>query len=276
MGRSSTWTAIAAGSRYPEVRARTSCRAFKRRRSRSRTVRFLFSRYFLVHLWTLSGLALSMGGLFALFSGREALAARLIFFPIAIDFTDGTLARKFRVKEKIPLVSGEALDMITDVISLTFVPLVFFWRTGVFLPVYGTALCVIGIMTCSLKYSMKEQVLRQGYSIGSTPIFFSIFLFYFLDLDPVWPTLYTAVLILLILSPIRYPITSLVTTHWKFGWKSVTNYATFLSFVPLMIWLQDTWRPLLWALLVMILVQLYVYPVLMFAGILKPGFDRTR
>jgi phosphatidylcholine synthase len=239
-------------------------------------VRYLFSPYFAVHLWTLSGLGFSMGGLFALFSGREDLAARLIFFPIVIDFTDGTLARRFRIKEKIPLVAGEALDMITDVISLTFVPLVFFWRTGVFLPGYGAPLCLLAAMTCSLKYAMKEQVLRQGYSIGSTPIFFSVFLFYFLALHPIWATLYTAVLVLLCLSPVRYPITSLVTTHWKFGWKSITNYATFVAFVPIMIWLQDTWRPLLWALLLMILVQLYLYPVLLKVGVLKPGFDRSR
>lgn len=239
-------------------------------------MRFLFSPYFLVHLWTLSGLAFSMGGLFALFSGQEQLAARLIFFPIVIDFTDGTLARRYRIKEKVPLVAGEALDMITDVISLTFVPLVFFWRTGGFLPGYGAPLCLVAAMTCSLKYAMKEQVLRQGYSIGSTPIFFSVFLFYFLALDPIWATLYTAVLIVLCLAPIRYPITSLVTTHWKFGWKSITNYATFVAFVPVMIWLRDTWRPLLWALLVMILVQLYLYPVLLKVGVLKPGFDRSR
>ena len=75
---------------------------------------FLFSRYFLVHLWTLSGLALSLGGVIALFHGNNDLAARLIFFPIVIDFTDGTLARRYRIKERIPLVSGEAIDMITD------------------------------------------------------------------------------------------------------------------------------------------------------------------
>jgi hypothetical protein len=118
-------------------------------------------------------------------------------------------------------------------------------------------------------------VLQQGYSLGSTPIFFSIFLLYFLGLDPVWPTLYTAVLIVLCLAPIKYPITSLVTTHWKFGWKSLTNYGTFIVFVPVMIWLKDTWPPLLWAMLLVILVQLYLYPVLLKMGVLvKPGFDR--
>jgi hypothetical protein len=31
----------------------------------------------------------------------------------------------------------------------------------------------VAAMTAA-KYAMKEQVLRQGYSIGSTPIFFGI------------------------------------------------------------------------------------------------------
>jgi phosphatidylcholine synthase len=239
-------------------------------------VGFLFSRYFLVHLWTLSGLAFSMGGLFALLRGHTDLAARLIFFPILIDFTDGTLARRFRVKERIPLISGEAIDMITDVISLTFVPMVFFWENGVFVPYAGAPLCLLAAMTCSLKYSMKENVLRQGYSLGSTPIFFSVFLFYFLGLDPLWATLYTAILILLCLVPVKYPITSLVTTHWRPGWKSVTNYATFIIFIPVMIWLEDTWPPVLWLMLFLILFQRYAYPVLMKLGILvRPGFDRS-
>jgi phosphatidylcholine synthase len=217
-----------------------------------------------------------MGGLFALFGNKNDLAARLIFFPIVIDFTDGTLARRFRIKEHIPIVSGQAIDMITDVVSLTFVPLVFFWKNEVFLSQAGIPICMLAIMTCSLKYSMKEQILKQGYSLGSSPIFFSVFLFYFLKLPPIWGTLYTAVLIVLALLPIKYPITSLVTTHWKLGWKSLVNYATFVFFVPIMIWLQDTWRPILWFMLGLVLVQLFVYPVLMRLGILiRPGFDRS-
>ena len=237
---------------------------------------FLFSKYFLVHLWTLSGLALSMGGIFALFNGYNDLAARLIFFPIVIDFTDGTLARRYNVKERIPFVSGEAIDMITDVVSLTFVPMIFFWNNQVFLPYLSVPICLVAAMTCSLKYSMKENVLRQGYSLGSTPIFFSIFLFYFLGLNPVWATLYTVILIVLCLVPIKYPITSLVTTHWKFGWKSITNYTTFVIFIPIMIWLENTWPPLLWFMLFLILLQLYIYPLLLKTGILvKSGFDRS-
>jgi phosphatidylglycerophosphate synthase len=78
-------------------------------------VRFLFSRYFLVQFWTLSGLLSPWAGSSPCF-GAGAARGPVDLFPIVIDFTDGTLARRFRIKEKVPLVAGEALDMITDVI----------------------------------------------------------------------------------------------------------------------------------------------------------------
>ncbi|HYT89677.1 MAG TPA: hypothetical protein VEL76_13300, partial [Gemmataceae bacterium] len=120
----------------------------------------------------------------------------------------------------------------------------------------------------------KASVLRLGYSDGAPPVFFSIFLCYFLDVGPVASTVYALVLIALVLAPVRFPITSLVTTHWQPGWQSITNYLVALAAVPVLLWLREAPRLLSWLLLVSVAVQLFIYPVLLRLAILRPGFNR--
>jgi phosphatidylserine synthase len=231
--------------------------------------------YYLPHIWTLIGLGFAALALMSLFEGYYHSAARFCLLVLLVDRTDGTLARQLKVKEKFPGTSGEILDIITDLVGLTFVPMVLFWKEGVFLPGFGVYLVVFATMAASWKYSRKETFLSKGYSIGAPPVFFSVFLFYFLDLPPIYATIYTAVLISLCISPVRYPITSLVTTHWKPGYKSITNYLTAAFFVPTFILLKTAPPVIFWMMLTVICVQLFIYPLLLSMGVIKPVFDRT-
>jgi phosphatidylcholine synthase len=230
--------------------------------------------YYFPHVWTLTGLAFAALALIALFEGRCQTAARLCLLVLLVDRTDGTLARRLKVKDKFPGTSGEILDIITDLVGLTFVPMMLFLREGLFLPGFGAPLFVAASMAASWKYSRKETFLSKGYSVGAPPIFFSVFLFYFLDLPPVYPTVYTAVLVGLCLSPIRYPVTSLVTTHWRPGYKSITNYLTAIFFVPAFVLLKSAPPVIYWVMLSALALQLFVYPVLLGCGVMKPVFDR--
>ncbi|MBI5836393.1 MAG: hypothetical protein HZB25_04025 [Candidatus Eisenbacteria bacterium] len=230
---------------------------------------------FLIHLWTLAGLGFAMLAAQELLHGNLDAAVRWLLLVLVVDHTDGTMARAFKVKQKVPEVSGETLDLITDVIGLTFVPMIFCWRAGVFLPGWGAPLAVAAAMTCSLKYSMKARVLEEGVSRGAPPAFFSVLLFWFLGLPPVWGTLYTAALIVLCWAPVRYPITSLVTTHWKPGFASLNNYLSFIAMAPAMLWLRDAPHIFFWPLLALMLFHLFLSPVLMAAGTIRPGFRRV-
>ena len=199
----------------------------------------LYHWTFLVHLWTFTGIACAAFALKAALEGAFDTAARLLVAVLVVDFTDGTLTRLLRVKERMPLISGDVIDYVHDLLGLTFVPMIFFWKAGLFLEPYGFALVVITTLAATLKYSMKGSLLRLGYSLGAPPVFLSIILCYFLELGPAVSTLYTVALIVLVLLPVRFPITSLVTTHWKPGWQSVTNYLVFLCALPILIYLKD-------------------------------------
>jgi len=227
------------------------------------------------HIITLGGLALAVVALMSVFAGDFQMAVRLSLLVLLVDRIDGTLARKLKSRERYPGTSGEILDIITDVVGLTFVPMMLFWHSGLFVAGTGTVLAIATTVAASWKYSRKDGFLTHGYSVGAPPIFFSVFLFYFLQLPPVYPTIYTAILILLVISPIKYPITSLVTTHWKPGYKSITNYLTAIFFVPVFLMLERTPSPIFWVMLAAIGTQLFIYPVLLSIRVIKPVFDRN-
>jgi phosphatidylcholine synthase len=229
---------------------------------------------FVVHLWTLCGLALAAFALKATFEGDFDTAARLLIGVLLVDFTDGTLARLLRVRERMPLISGEVIDSIHDLVGLAFVPMLFFWRAGLFVEPLGFPLAVAATLAATLKYGMKAQLLRLGYSLGAPPAFFSLFLCYFLDLGPAVSTLCAAGLLVLVLAPVRFPITSLVTTHWQPGWQSTTNYLVALCAVPALVWLRQAPRLIYWLLLANVLAQLTVFPLLLRLRVLAPGFAR--
>jgi len=230
---------------------------------------------FLVHLWTLAGLGFAMLAAQKIVAGDLNTAARWLLLVLVVDHTDGTLARTLKLRERFPRISGEILDLVTDVVGLTFVPMLFCWRAGVFPAGWAAPLAVAAAVTCSYKYAMKSKVLEQGYSLGAPPAFFSVLLFWILKLGQTWAALYTVGLIIMCWLPVRYPITSLVTTHWKPGLESVTNYLAFIAMIPGMLFLQDTPVIFFWPLLVLMLFHLYITPLLLSVGIIRPGFRRV-
>jgi len=238
-------------------------------------VRMYLRWTFLIHLWTLAGLAFATLAAQQVMQGHLEAAVRWLLLVLVVDHTDGTLARAFKVKDRVPEVSGETLDLITDVVGLTFVPMLFCWRAGVFLPGWGAPLAVAAAVTCSLKYSMKARVLQEGVSRGAPPAFFSVLLFWFLRLPPAWATAYTAALVGLCWLRVRYPITSLVTTHWKPGFQSLNNYLSFIALVPAMLWLREAPGVFFWPLLVLMLFHLFAAPGLLALGVIRPGFRRV-
>lgn len=238
-------------------------------------MRFVLRWPFLIHLWTMAGLGFAALAAQAIVRGEMESAIRWILLVLVVDHTDGTLARAFRLRQRIPEVNGETLDLVTDVIGLTFVPMLFLWKAGTFLPGWGGPLAVAASMTCSFKYAMKARAIEEGVVRGAPPAFFSALLFWLLRLPPVWATAYVAGLTLLCWLPVRYPITSLVTTHWKPGFESLVNYLSFLAMVPALLWLREAPAFLYWPILALMLFHLAVAPALLAVGVVRPGFRRV-
>jgi phosphatidylcholine synthase len=87
----------------------------------------------LAHLYT------ATGAVFAFLAAAAAIEDdfRTAFFwlaaQVAVDATDGMLARRARVAERIPWFDGAKLDDIIDYLTYAFVPALIIWR-GAFVP----------------------------------------------------------------------------------------------------------------------------------------------
>ncbi len=76
-----------------------------------------------LHLYTASGAVVGLMALKAAVQGQALLAFQLMFLTIFIDGTDGTLARKLKVWERLPQIDGRRLDDVVDYFTYVAVPI---------------------------------------------------------------------------------------------------------------------------------------------------------
>src|SRR3712207_3155121 len=83
---------------------------------------------------TLSAANLGAGAALDLFDRwlRASLAPEpyTFFAALVVDGIDGTFARAARVKERLPRIDGDALDLIIDYITYVLIPALMIWRMG--------------------------------------------------------------------------------------------------------------------------------------------------
>ncbi len=78
-----------------------------------------------VHLYTASSAVFGVWALWAIFAHEFRLSIYLMLLTLAIDSTDGALARAARVSERIPWFDGRRLDDICDFFTYVIVPACF-------------------------------------------------------------------------------------------------------------------------------------------------------
>lgn len=148
-----------------------------------------------VHLLTASGAVLAMLALAAAIRGDEHLAFGWLFAALVVDGIDGTLARRWRVKEVEPGVDGDALDLVIDYLSYVFVP-AFILLRGDHLPAalapWLTALILLSSLYTFARTDMKTA---DGYFRGF-PALWVVVAFYLFMLRPD-PAVAAAVVIVL-------------------------------------------------------------------------------
>jgi phosphatidylcholine synthase len=133
-----------------------------------------------VHLYTALGLGLGLASLDALARGDAATFMLFNLLAMFIDGSDGTLARKLRVKEVVAF-DGALLDNIAD------------YLTYVFLPAAGFV--AFGLLDGGWRWAAMAPVLASGYQFCQTgaktdqsfvgfPSYWNLVLLYLLVLQP--------------------------------------------------------------------------------------------
>ena len=136
-----------------------------------------------VHAFTASGVVLAFLSLLAVERGAWADALLWLLVALVVDGIDGTFARAARVREILPQIDGDALDLVIDYLTYVFVPALFLWRAD-YLP-KGWELPLVAAMLVSSLYTFARRDMKtdDGYFRGF-PALWNIIAFYFFVANP--------------------------------------------------------------------------------------------
>ena len=84
-----------------------------------------------VHAFTASGVIVGYIGLNSVIEGHARAAILWLIAALLLDGVDGPIARKLDVRNRIPTLNGNSLDLIIDYFTCTIVPVAFLYRFSI-------------------------------------------------------------------------------------------------------------------------------------------------
>jgi phosphatidylcholine synthase len=179
----------------------------------------------IAHFYTASGAVLAFLAARAIIEHDYRTAFFWLALQMAVDATDGVLARALRVSERTPSFNGAKLDDIVDYLTYVFVPALFVWR-AVLVPDPWT-LWVAGAMLLSSAYGFnRDDAKTADHFFTGFPSYWNIVVFYLLIAG--LPSRVNGVILLvlaaLVFVPIRYvypsrtPVLQWLTTVLSVLW----------------------------------------------------------
>jgi phosphatidylcholine synthase len=163
-------------------------------------------RGWFVHGYTATGAVLALLIVLAAVDGDVKRALWLGLAALFIDGTDGMLARRFGVKERLPWFDGALLDNIVDYLTYVFAPVVLLLQTG-FLPdgTLGTVIAVLPLIASSYQFCRVDAKTDDHFFLGF-PSYWNVVAFYAIamNLTPAVVSTVIVVCALLVLVPIGY------------------------------------------------------------------------
>jgi phosphatidylcholine synthase len=148
-----------------------------------------------VHTYTASGAVLAFLAVKALFAGDFRATFVWLFLAVVIDSTDGLLARRVRVHDRTPQLSGERLDDLVDYLTFVFVPALIVWRAS--LVPLRWELGVVSAMLLSSAYGFARDDAKtaDGFFTGF-PSYWNIAALYLFVMG--WPAALNAAILLIL------------------------------------------------------------------------------
>nr|WP_214646555.1 phosphatidylcholine/phosphatidylserine synthase [Borreliella californiensis] len=119
-----------------------------------------------VHIFTASGLIVGLYSIISIVNSDYSLLLKLTVMGLIIDGIDGTMARKFKVKELIPKIDGTLLDNITDYINYTFIPVIFFYLGEFIEEKYKVVICTGILLSSAYQFSRTDAKTNDNYFRG--------------------------------------------------------------------------------------------------------------
>jgi len=173
----------------------------------------------LVHLYTAIGAVIAFATILQIQQRNFQAAFWLMSLAVAIDATDGTLARAARVNEVIPWFDGDRLEDVIDYANYVIVPCLLLLYAGLLPPQDAAWIAVLPLIASAYGFCQKEAKTGDHFFLGF-PSYWNIFAFYFFVLQtPRWVNGFAIIILsILVFVPIRYLYPSRSPVY-----RSITN-----------------------------------------------------
>ena len=170
---------------------------------------------FAVHIFTACGAACALLALIAAVGGRWPQMFLWLGAAVVIDGADGTFARRLRIAEVLPRWSGDALDVVVDVLNYVFVPAFALAASGLLPALLAVPLGILIVITGSL-YFADRWMKTVDYYFRGFPAIWNVAAFYLflLKLPPWWSALSVVGLAALTFAPIHF-LHPIRITHFR-------------------------------------------------------------
>lgn len=162
---------------------------------------------YLAHAYTATGIIWAFLAASSLLRGEHAESCLWLMVAMAVDSTDGFLARHWQVKEVLPHIDGRKLDDIVDYLNYTFLPVVLIVETARFPEplLLWAGLPLVTSLFAFCNKGIKEE--KAGFFLGFPSYWNVVAVYVVLWLDDASPfTIATITLLfsLLTLIPLRF------------------------------------------------------------------------
>jgi phosphatidylcholine synthase len=157
------------------------------------------------HFYTATGAVLAFLAATDIFEHDYRTAFFWLYVQVAVDATDGVLARRLRVSERTPGFNGAKLDDIVDYLCYVFIPALFVWRALIVPDEW--ALLVAGAMLLSSAYGFnRDDAKTPDHFFTGFPSYWNIVVFYLfvVRLSPEVNAAILLGLVVMVFVPIRY------------------------------------------------------------------------
>jgi phosphatidylcholine synthase len=142
----------------------------------------------LVHAFTASGIICAILAAQATFSGKPELAFFWLGVAFFIDGIDGMFARRYRVWEVLPRVSGETLDLCIDYVTYVFLPALMLLEAGLISGPFGLVLASLICMSSLYHFSDAGSKAKDNCFVGFPAVWNIVAFYLFVFRPPVWLT----------------------------------------------------------------------------------------
>lgn len=131
----------------------------------------------LVHIFTASGAVVAFLGAVAVLSSDYRAAFLWMAAAMAIDATDGLLARAVRVRERLPHIDGARIDDTVDYLTFVFLPMLLLYQAGALPAGWGLAIVSL-VLVASMYGFVAPDAKTEDHFFTGFPSYWNIVAFY--------------------------------------------------------------------------------------------------